>query len=429
MSLPDQLSLSLRLLLWLAIATPLAAQPEQTSPPEEEPASEHEDHSGHGSMTTASGWHFMQDGVLFGTYSHQDGPRGSSDFKSQNWWMGMAMRNFSSGSSLTFNTMFTIEPVTVGKRGYALLFQVGETYQNLPLVDRQHSHDLFMQLSAVYRHALGDNAGLTIAGGPSGEPALGPVAFMHRQSAAENPMAPLSHHTMDSTHVAMGVITAAVDVGPLMLEGSVFRGREPDENRWDLDLGALDSWAARLWYRPSPSWEFQVSHGFLKQPEALEVQDNDRTRASVAWSRQNGDDFTAAMFAFGRNVRDFSDSNVYVFEATHRFSRNTLYTRAERVELETEHLLFPGFIHVPHPQELIDPLDAITIGGVRDLVDFKGLNLGLGGDVVFYRVPERLQSHYGESPKAYHLFLRLRLPANMGRMWGMTMARPMRYRR
>ena len=367
----------------------------------------------------------MQDGVIFGTYSYQSGLRGSREFRSQNWWMGMATKKFSSGTTLTVNGMLTLEPLTVGPRGYAWLFQVGETFDDLPIVDRQHPHDLFMGLSAALRIPLNESVGLTIGGGPVGEPALGPVAFMHRQSAAENPMAPLSHHTMDSTHVAMPVITAALDIGPVMFEASAFRGREPDENRWDLDLGPLDSWAARIWYRPSSSWELQVSHGFLKEPEALELQNERRTRASVAWQRQKGNDFTAMTIAAGRNVRTYSTSDAILGELTHRFSGNTVYTRVEHVDLESEHLMFPTFIHVPHPRELIDPVTTITMGGVRELAEIRGFTLGIGGDVTLYKVPENLEWTHSANPRTFHLFLRIRVPANMGRMWGHTMVKPM----
>src|SRR5206468_8989554 len=140
----------------------------------------------------------------------------------------------------TFNMMLSLDPATVGKRGYGEIFQVGEAAGGQPLVDRQHPHDLFMQLAAVWRTPITNGTGLTLAGGPVGEPALGPVAFMHRASAAEYPFASLGHHTFDSTHIAFGMITAAVDHGPWIVEGSIFNGREPDENRWNVDFGALD---------------------------------------------------------------------------------------------------------------------------------------------------------------------------------------------
>ena len=187
-------------------------------------------------MAMPSGWQFMQDGVVFAEFNHQGGPRGGNEFGAPNWWMGMASRETSRGR-LTLTSMFSLDPATVGKAGYREIFQAGEALNGRPLIDRQHPHNLFMQLAAIWRVPINTSTGLTLAGAPVGEPALGPVAFMHRASAADNPTAPLSHHTFDSQHISFGVVTAAVDHGPFVIEGSVFNGREPDENRWDIDFG------------------------------------------------------------------------------------------------------------------------------------------------------------------------------------------------
>ena len=130
--------------------------------------------------------------------------------------------------------MLSLDPATVGEQGYSHIFQVGETFEGNPLIDHQHPHDFLMQAAAVWRQPIAKGFTLTLAGAPVGEPALGPIAFMHRSSAAENPMSPLGHHTFDSSHIAMGVITGGLDRGPFQVESSVFHGAEPDENRWDL---------------------------------------------------------------------------------------------------------------------------------------------------------------------------------------------------
>ena len=210
-------------------------------------------------------WHTMQDAVVYGLFNHQGGPRGGDEVRVPNWWMGMFTRKVGS-SDLTINTMLSLDVLTIGKKGYRELFQVGEAFEGEPLVDYQHPHDLFMQLAAVWRIPIGTNSGFTIAGGPSAEPALGPVAFMHRASAAENPLAPLSHHTFDSTHIAFGVVTVAFDRGPWTIEASMFNGHEPDEDRWNFDFGALDSFSGRLWFRPRDEWEFQILIGPTERP-------------------------------------------------------------------------------------------------------------------------------------------------------------------
>ncbi len=370
---------------------------------------------------SGDGWQLMYDGLLSVMLNRQGGPRGGTDFKAPNWWMGMLTHRLGHGT-LTFTGMASLEPATVGKCGYREIFQAGETCNGQPLVDRQHPHDLTMQLAGAWHVPVTKHARLTIAGGPVGEPALGPVAFMHRPSAAENPVAPLSHHTFDSTHIAMGVITAAVDRGPVIVEASLFNGREPDDNRWNLlDRGPLDSWSARVWIRPSSNWLLQVSSGVLKDPEALEPGNVRRTTTSVEWFRERDDGFTAVTAAYGRNDKAHDSSNAFFVEATRRFGANAIYTRFETVQVETNLLVFdrvpagPGGIAVAF-------VVAWTLGDVRDFWKPAGAQVGVGADVTAYGVPEVLQATHGSHPFSLHLFLRVRPPASMmGRMWDMTM--------
>ena len=322
---------SLVALLSFLVSVPAYAQ-EQPAPPAEQHQHQMTPEPG------ASPWTFMQDGVVFGMFNHQGGPRGGDEFKVPNWWMGMFSRDVGK-SKLTFTTMLSLDPATVGKQGYREIFQVGEAFEGRPLIDRQHPHDLFMQLAAVWRTPLSDKTGLTLAGGPAGEPALGPVAFMHRASAAENPFAPLGHHTFDSTHIAFGVVTAAVDHGPWTAEASVFNGREPDENRWDFDFGKLDSVSGRVWYKPSPQWEFQVSSGRLVEPEQLEHGNVIRTTASASWMRQEEPDFSAVTAAYGVNAAHGTRRHAWLAEGTRRRGSNTLFGRIEARHLESGVLL------------------------------------------------------------------------------------------
>ena len=199
----------------------------------------------------ASSWHLMQDGVVFFNVNHQGSPRGGDELAVQNWWMGMAERSAGSGR-LRFTLMLSLEPATLGNDGYREIFQVGETLDGLPLIDRQHPHDFLMQAAVVWRTPLGRGYSLTLAGAPVGEPALGPVAFMHRASAFENPTAPLAHHTFDSTHIAMGVLTAGVDRGRWQAEAPSFTAVSRTSSAGISWIpGALDSWSVRGWYRPT----------------------------------------------------------------------------------------------------------------------------------------------------------------------------------
>jgi hypothetical protein len=382
----------------------------------------------HDHAAMARKWMLMQDGVVFTTVNHQGGPRGGDEVAVQNWWMGMAERPIGRGQ-LRLGVMLSLEPATIGKDGYREIFQAGETLNDFPLIDRQHPHDSLMQASASWRMPIGRGYSLTLTGAPVGEPALGPVAFMHRSSAFENPTAPLSHHTLDSTHIAMGVITAGIDRGPWLIETSTFHGAEPDEDRWDLmDPGALDSWSVRGWYRPTASWTFQASHGFLTKPEASEVGDIRRTTASASWMRKQGQrGWTAATIAYGRNNELGGDFSAILSEVTHTADRDhpiSLYLRHESVQVEDTLLRFgvhgfadgkpPG--HVPDTGEGRSLVTTLTLGGAQTLGRPWGLDLAAGADVTFYVVPQILQPNYGASLASFHLFLRVRPPAPMGRM-------------
>jgi hypothetical protein len=243
---------------------------------------------------------------------------------------------------------------------------------------------------------------------------------MHRPSSSENPTAPLSHHVFDSTHIVDGVVLARLERGAFAVEGSVFHGREPDEDRYDIDLGALDSWSFRAWYRPSPQWTFQVSHGFLNQPEQLEPGNQRRTNGSVSWFRQHGSDYSAFTVAIGQTVRTYSVVGALLAEGTEHVGRLTVYGRFERVSVETEILLFPEVIHHPHPGELVDPVLAYTAGGIRDVATIGGVLVGVGGDVTLYGPPPLLQITHGDHPVGFHIFVRVaRTPDK--RMWNATM--------
>jgi hypothetical protein len=368
-----------------------------------------------------SHWHVMQDAIITGMFNHQGGPRGGDEFRVPNWWMGMFSRKIKS-SNLSINTMFSLDPLTVSKKGYREIFQVGETYKGEPLIDYQHPHDVFMQLAAVVRTPVDSNTTVTIAGAPSGEPALGPVAFMHRASAIDNPMAPLSHHIFDSSHIAFGVVTAAVDHGRWTIEGSLFNGREPDEDRWDFDFGPLDSASVRLWFRPREEWEFQASSGYLRNPDELEPGNIVRTTTSGSWLKRDGDNFTAAMAAYAMNVGEHTDRSSFLIELTRRNGMFSWYGRGEIVEVESGTLLKDESLG--HAAK--DAVGAFTLGAVRELPRWNRLELGVGAGVTFYAVPTALKQTHGERPVSFQIFLRLRPRAGaMGRMWNMHMIKPM----
>ncbi len=371
-------------------------------------------------MASHDRWMLMNDGSFTLMLNSQGGPRGDTEVRAPNWWMGMASHRLGPGM-FTGQAMLSLDPATVGKCGYSELFQVGETCNGQPLADRQHPHDLTGQLAMAWRVPLTERTSVTVAGGPVGEPALGPVMYLHRPSAADNPAAPLSHHTFDSTHIAMGVATVAVDRAPVVVEASVFNGREPDENRWNLmDRGPWDSWSTRLWYLPSSEWQLQVSTGHLVAPEALEPGNIQRTTATVAWFRERKTGFSAVTGGYGRNDKAHDSLNAVFLEATDRRGANELYGRVEALQVETD-ILATGAVPSTRHEIPIQAVVAVTGGAVRDLIRARGFELGLGADVTLYRVPPVLVASHGAHPVSFHVFVRVRPPAVMGRMWNMTM--------
>jgi len=371
---------------------------------------------------SGSGWHFMQDGSLYLLVNSQGGPRGGDEFKAPNWWMGTATRRAGRGD-LTLTSMFSADPATVGTGGYREIFQVGEALDGKPIIDHQHPHDLWMQLSAAWRTTVSGGTGLTLAGAVAGEPALGPVAFMHRASAAAIPLAPLGHHTFDSTHIAFGVATVGIDRGKVAVEGSVFNGREPDEHRWNFDFGPMDSVAGRLWFRPASSWELQVSSARLVEPEQLHPGNMIRTTASASYTSGSQADLLAGTVAFGMNATDDVTRHAGFAELSKAWGRTIASARAELVQVESELLRTGEIPETPEGEARRDTVGAFTFGALREMASWRGITAALGANLTVYSVPAALEGEYGNHPASFQIFVQLRPPLGaMGRMWNMRMA-------
>jgi hypothetical protein len=416
-------SVLVRIVFAWSVCSSIAHAQEVTSQTKPKP----DPHAGHqapdkAAMPGMGGWMLMQDGVINGLFNHQGGPRGDDEFVVPNWWMGMLMRE-KGRHQFGLNAMLSLDAATVGKSGYAEIFQVGEALDGKPLIDRQHPHDLFMQLAGSWRVAFDENTALTVAGGPAGEPTLGPVAFMHRASAAGLVLAPLGHHTFDSTHISFGVVTASLARGRWTLEGSVFNGREPDEHRWDFDFGAMDSVAGRVWFRPSASWEAQLSTGLLRDAEELVPGDAHRTTASVSWFRKRDQDFNAVTAGYGVNSAHGERRHGVFGEGTMERGPNSVFGRLEVQQVETSVLLTGEVPHDDHHAAAPATVSALTVGAIRRLFTRSGFEGGLGAQVTAYRVPEPLKATHGNRPVSFQVFFRLRLPSGgSGRMWNMRMS-------
>lgn len=353
----------------------------------------------HMTMSQQGDWTLMLHGLAFINQVSESGPRGDDKLFSTNWMMGMAERPLA-GGHLMLRSMLSLEPLTIGKM-YPELFQTGETISGRPIVDGQHPHDFFMELAAEYAHALGTGTIGYVYAAPVGDPALGPVAYPHRASAAEIPQAALSHHIQDSTHIASSVITLGAQHGMFGLAFSGFHGRESDENRWDIDRGGIDSWSARLTFDPSSNWSAQISTGHLQHPEAAEPGDIQRTTASIAYSRAipAGQLDTSVVFGHNETSERHSTSSLLA-ETTLRFlDRNYVSGRAEVVDKDE---LFPASI-----ANNVFRIKALTIGYSRDVIESRSISGAIGGNVTGYSIPAAIKASYG-SPRSLYLFLRVR---------------------
>lgn len=354
-------------------------------------------------IDAGKGWMLMAHGYAWGVYTDQSGPRGDDKAYVQSMAMISAERAFE-GGRVQLKSMMSLEPL-MSNRGYPNLFATGETAGGEALVDRQHPHDLFMELAARIDLDIADGTRAFLYGGPVGEPALGPSAFMHRGSARYNPEAPITHHWFDSTHITYGVATLGVASRTIQVEGSVFTGREPDERRWNIEKPRFDSWAVRATWTPSPAWAVQVSHGFLKQPEFLIHPDEDehRTTASIHYSNARGLSITAGFSAKNRDPGP--TLSAFLAEANWDIdAHHTLFGRFENVRNDE---LFPDDSDPLH--ETPFRVSKLQAGYAYRLRLTGPLNLALGGTVSAFAKPDALDAAYGRKPMGFTLFAKLAL--------------------
>jgi hypothetical protein len=354
---------------------------------------------------------------LFLRYNNQDftnkGSRGGSEFDAPDWLMFMEQRQVGKNGLFHFGVMASLDAPLGGNDGYPLLFQSGEAYKGKSIVDRQHPHDLISELSVSYSHALSPKADVFVYLGYPGEPALGPVAFMHRPSAMDNPDAPITHHWVYATHLTFGVATVGVRYGQFKLEGSSFTGSEPDENRYNFDKPLFDSWSGRLSFNPSANWALQISQGFIKSPELLHPgEDVNRTTASAIYSKVLSANSTFnATVVWGMNkIKNHDGENAALAEAEWRRKKLALYGRYEWAQKGIEELSLDEntFGH-----DAVFPVNAFTAGFNYDLLKIGRTRLAGGSQVTFYHADKRLDPLYGKNPMAVEVYLRL-YPSLMG---------------
>jgi hypothetical protein len=371
----------------------------------------------YGYMLHSKKWMFMIHGNIFIRYNNQDignkGTRGNSKIDAPNWFMAMGQRKVGQKGLFHFNAMFSLDPV-FGGDGYPLLFQTGETFEDKPLVDRQHPHNLFSELSIAYTQAFTKDFDAFIYLGYPGEPALGPVAFMHRPSSMNNLDSPLGHHWQDATHITFGVTTVGFRYKIFKVDGSLFTGREPGESRYGFDKPRFDSYSYRLTVNPAKGLSTQVSRSFLKSPEAVRPdEDVDRTTASVIHSLPlPGENYflnSAFIWGYNDSGNDHRE-NSYTVESNLQLDRFAFYGRFENIEKSASELLLDQF----EDHELFK-INALTLGLNYTVLRQWNTNLAIGAQGTLYGADERLDEVYGHNPRSLEIYLRISPPLmNMG---------------
>jgi hypothetical protein len=356
-------------------------------------------------------WMTMIHGNFFARYNNQDlfksGTRGGQKVDAPNMIMAMTQTKVGSNGLFAINTMFSFDPFTVGAGGYPLLYQTGESYRGNKLVDKQHPHDLFAELSLAYTHRVAKDADVSASFGYPGEPALGPPVFMHRLSAMNDPDAPLGHHYQDATHITFGVATLGFRYKDFKLEGSTFTGREPDEFRYNFDAIHLDSYSLRLSYNPAKEWALQVSNGWLHSPEVAEPQQNvDRFTASAMHTKTIGDDgYLATTLVYGQN--HYSDNKKtepsVLLESTWQMHKAAIYGRYEFVQKDAEELDMLTAL----PQDPFLNINALTLGTSYILSTVKNTNLTGGVQATLNVSPSAVKGLYGATPIGFEVYIRV----------------------
>jgi hypothetical protein len=355
-----------------------------------------------GPMTMSGDWMLMAHGTVNLVYDHQSGPRGDGKTFVSGMLMGMAQHALGDGT-LQFRTMLSPDPL-MGPSGYPLLLASGETANGRDrLIDRQHPHDFFMELSVSASQNIGSRSSVFVYAGLPGEPAFGPPTFMHRESIEDSPEAPITHHWLDSTHITFGVVTAGVVLDRFKIEASRFNGREPDQHRWNIETGPLDSTSVRVSWNPTRTLALQASWAHLVDPEQLEPGvDQKRWSASALWAADLAPDWHAATtVAWGRKLVHGHKDDGVAAEGSLKHAGWTIFGRGEIVE----------------NRELLDIEDGpafrvgkVSLGAVRDFPVADHLSLGAGGLFSVNFVPDALAPLYGgHNPTGVMGFVRLKL--------------------
>ncbi|MEO6656499.1 MAG: plastocyanin/azurin family copper-binding protein [Pyrinomonadaceae bacterium] len=340
------------------------------------------------------------------------GKGGRSRVDAPSMFMAMFSKPIGAKAQIGFRGMFSLDPIIQRGYGYPLLYQSGEQFRGRPIHDRQHPHDLFSELAITYSYKFDEKKSFYLYAGYPGEPALGPPMYLHRTSGMNDPDAPIGHHWQDATHITFGVVTAGFSFGKAKIEASAFNGTEPNENRYNFDKPHLNSFSGRLSFNPTKNWSLQVSHGYLKNPEPLEpeIRILRKTTASAIYNKKIDDERNwASTFVWGQNHANGERTNSFLFESNYDFYKNAVFGRVETAQKNGHDLVLN-----PVDEDKIFRVNSFSLGYVRDIVQNKGVDVGLGSMFTINKNSSALTPYYGGTTHGgWQVFMRFR-PSRSG---------------
>jgi hypothetical protein len=332
---------------------------------------------------------------------HRTGGVSTRQAGSANWAMLTARRSVG-GGRFGIRTMVSAEPWTVPGCGSLSFLATGDTCEGDSIHDRQQPHDVFMELAVDYDRVLRGDWRWQIYAGLAGEPALGPPGSSHRASAVANPLGPITHHWLESTHATFGLVTAGVHSSRWKAEVSAFNGRDPDDSRVDLDVGAFDSFAARLSWLATERLALQASAGRLKETRTHFIfgtgQPVTRITASAAYHVPFGaNGIWATTLAYGSThasepvsggSRDVSTAGALLESSVTLSNRHTIFARGELAGMPAHHL------HAFEYSTSVFTVGKAQVGYVRHLSPRRAVVPGIGGSIAVSALPPELAPIY-----------------------------------
>ena len=347
---------------------------------------------------------FMLQINQFAAYSYTTGPRGQSRLTGPGSWMLMYNHDLKPGNRLDISLMASPEQLTVGDKGTPQLLQTEN-------IDNMHAHDTIMALEFRDVISIGPRGDqqLTFLFAPRGAAAIGPVPFMHRQSAEGNPDAPLGHGLQDGFHDASTVLGIEYHVARTTIEATAFSGKSVS---WPLPLHSPDSFAFRFTQDIDDHLKLGASYGDVLSPDDAGLERHSQfISAWLATSHQIGQGTlrSSLVWASGRDGKSVSQTSLLA-EAVYQRGPNAFFGRAEALQIR------PDQLDVAPIGSPADPswVKALTFGYERTLLEQHGLSLRVGGSYTRDFIPSAFKPEYGPDPGGFKLFVRIKFATNGG---------------